>query len=284
MKNFKALSLILFLVAMTSFGFSATNLTNTTLTAALIGGPIASSTNIALATVTGIAAPTAGGGYQTFLLVDSEIMAVQSVNTVALTVGVQRGISGTKVAAHGNGVNVWFGAPQYFPQYSQTTFPSSQGRYRFYTATGIQGSLTGLGHSTTDTAGGLFYADVRVDKLMVTTGCGVLNGATVGTDLNYCDLYDYSGTLIASTNSAVTAGASAFQQRAWVQPTIITAGQYFVTYQTNGTTDNFQTIPTATWLDVLTGTQTGTAGSPPATLTSVPITFTANDGPFGYVY
>jgi hypothetical protein len=260
----------------------ATNLTSTTLSALVTGGPQAQSV-ITVASVTGMAAPTAGGGIQTMLLVDSELMVVQAVNTTTLQVTVQRGQGGTKAANHGNGANVWFGAPQYFAQFAGTVFPGANGRFRFLTAPAIQTSLTALGNSTTDTAGGLFIADLFVQRLMISTGGAVLNGATVGTDLNYVDLYDYSGTLIASSNSAVTAGASAFQQRAWIQPTILTQGQYFLAYQTNGTADNFQTIKAATWIEVLTTTITGTAGSPPANIT-VPTTFTANQGPIGYVY
>jgi hypothetical protein len=260
----------------------STNITATTLTALLNSGPNAQN-NVTLASVTGIAAPTASGGIQTLILVDSELMTVESVNTTTLVASVQRGQFGTKVANHGNGANAYYGAPQYFPQFGPPGFPSSQGRFRYLTAPGIQTSLTALGHSTTDTAGGLFIADVTVGKLMISIGGAVLNGATVGTDSNYIFLYDYSGTLIASSASALTAGASAFQQRAWLQPTVLPAGQYFLVYQTNGTTDTFQTIPTATWVEVLTASQTGTAGSPPANIT-VPTTFTANVGCFGYVY
>jgi hypothetical protein len=280
MNKIRALSLILFLAAVSVFCAASTNLTNTTLTALVAGGPIAQST-VVVASVTGMAAFS--GGYQTFLLVDSEIMAVQSVNTTTLQVVVQRGIGGTKTASHGNGANVWYGAPQYFPQYGPPGFPSSQGRFRYLTTPSIQTSLTGLGNSTTDVAGELYIADVTVGKLMVTTGAAVLNGTTVGTDSNYVDLYDYSGTLIASSASAVTAGASAFQQRAWIQPTVIGPGQYFLVYQTNGTTDTFQTIKTATWVETLASDATGTAGSPPTNIT-VPTTFTANEGPIGYVY
>lgn len=260
----------------------ATNLTSTTLTALVNSGP--SPQNIVtLTSVTGIAAPTAGGGIQTMLLIDTEFMAVQAVNTVTLQVTVQRGMAGTKAQNHGNGATVWYGAPQYFPQFAGVTVPSSQGRYRFFTTTGIQGSLTGLGTSTANTAGGLYIADLRVDRLMVSTGGAVLNGATVGTDSPAVYLYDYSGTLIASSAAALAAGASAFQQRAWLQPVILIAGQYFLVYQTVGTTANFQTIKTATWVDVVTATATGTAGSPPANIT-VPTTFTADVGVIGYVY
>jgi len=265
----------------------ATNLTSTTLTAAVGGGPPGTvQTVIALTSVTGISAPTTPGGYQSFLLIDSEIMAVQAVNTVALTVTVQRGIASTQVHAHANGANVWFGAPQYFPQYvPYTGIPSSQGRYRFLTTPSIQTALNGpLGNSTVDTAGGLYLADVIVSKLMVSTGCAVLNNTTVGTDSNECFLYDYTGTLIASTAAATTSGASTFQQRAWVQPTVLAPGQYWVAYQTNGTTDTFQTIKTATWIECLAELITGTTiGAPPTTIL-VPTSFTANQGPIAYVY
>lgn len=260
----------------------ATNLTATTLTALVTSGASPQST-VTLASVTGVAAPTAGGGIQTMLLIDSELMAVQAVNSTTLVVTVERGQGGTKVTNHGNGANVWYGAPQFFPQFGPPGFPSSQGRYRYFSTPSISVALTALGTSTTDTAGGLFIADVVVGKLMISTGGAVLNGATVGTDLNYVHLYDNTGTLIASSASAVTVGASAFQQRAWAQPTVLPAGQYFLAYQTNGTADNFQTIKAATWVETLATSITGTAGSPPANIT-VPITFTADKGPIGYIY
>jgi hypothetical protein len=258
----------------------STNITATTLTA-LVASP--TQNTIALTSVTGMAAPTAGGGFQTVLLIDTELMTVESVNTTALTVSVQRGQFGTKAANHGNGANVYFGAPQYFPQFAPPGYPSSQGRYRYFTTPSIQSSLTGLGNSTTDTAGGLFIADLTVGKLMVSTGGAVLNGSTVGTDSNYVYLYDYSGTLLAASAAVLTAGASAFQQRAWTQLVVLAPGQYFLVYQTNGTTDTFQTIKAATWVETLATTVTGTAGAPPANIT-VPTTFTANQGPVGYVY
>jgi hypothetical protein len=261
----------------------STNITATTLTAALNSGPNAQN-NVILTSVTGMAAPSAGGGIQTVILVDTEYMTVEAVNTTTLVATVQRGQFGTKVQSHGNGANAYYGAPQYFPQYGPPGYPSSQGRYRYFTAPSIQGSLTGLGNSTSDTAGGLYVADVTVGKLMVSIGAGILNGATVGTDSPLCALYDYSGTLIAVTAAALTAGASAFQQRAWVQPTVLPPGQYFLAYQTVGTTDNFQTIKAATWVETLALLKTGTTvGAPPATIT-IPTSFTANQGPIGYIY
>jgi hypothetical protein len=262
----------------------STKLTSTTLSAAVAGGTNAPN-SVILASVTGVAAPTAGGGIQTMLLIDGELMTVQSVNTVSLVATVQRGQGGTKVAPHGNGATVWLADPTFFAQYNYGGVGKLSGRYRFFTADALQASLTALGTSTADTAGGIFLADVNVDRLLVSTGAAVLNGATVGTDLNVVLLYDASGTLIANSNAvgAVTAGASAFQQRAWVNPVILVPGQYFLGYQTNGTTDNFQTIKTATWVNVLAGTLTGTFGTFPNPIT-LPATFTADKGPFGYIY
>ena len=263
----------------------ATNITATTLTASMSGG-IAATTNAILTSVTGMAAPTAGGGIQTVLLIDSEIMTVESVNTTTLTASVQRGQFGTKVTAHANGANVYFGAPQYFPQFGPPGFPSSQGRFRYFTTPAIQSSLTGLGNSTTDTAGGLYLADLTVGKLMISTGAAVLNGATVGTDSPLVCLYDCFGNLIpgAVSAAALTSGASAFQQRAWTQLVVLPAGQYFLGYQTAGTTDTFQTIKAATWVEVLTILKTGTTvGAPPSSIT-IPTSFTANQGVIGYVY
>jgi hypothetical protein len=261
----------------------ATNLTSTTLTATLAGGTTAPTT-VSLASVTNMVAPSAGGGILTMLLVDRELMTVESVNSTALTATVQRGQGGTKVANHGSAAIVWFGAPQFFTQFGPPGFPTTNGRFRYLTSNAIQGSLTGLGNATTDTAGGCFFADLIVERLMISTGGAVLNGVTVGTDSNAVYLYDYSGALIASSAAALTAGASAFQQRAWTQPVILPYGQYFLMYQTNGTTDTFQTIKAATWVDAVTGTQTGTAGSPPTQLTTVPTSFTANQGVIGYCY
>jgi hypothetical protein len=263
----------------------ATNLTSTTLTAAVTGGPPGTvQTVIALTSVTGVNAPTTPGGYQTYLLIDNELMAVQAVNTVALTATVERGVANTQIKAHANGQNVWFGQPQYFPQYvPYTALPSTQGRYRYLTTPGLSVALT-IGNTTTDTAGGLYVADLIVSNLIVSTGGAVLNGSTVGTDSNQVFLYDYTGTLVASTAAAATSGAAAFQQRAWVQPTVLAPGHYWLAYQTNGTTDTFKTIAAATWVEVMTELITGTTiGSPGNTIT-IPTSFTANQGVIGYVY
>ena len=258
---------------------ASAKLITTTLTASLSGGPIAP-TIVALTSATGVTAPTAAGGVQTMLYIDGELMTVQAVNGLFITV--QRGQGGTKVANHANGANVWLADPSFFAQYAfGGPFPYN-GRYRYFTQP-IVGSLTALGTSTSDTAGGIFMADVYVPRVFISTGGAVLNGATVGADAPLVALYDYSGSLIAQSLGALTAGASAFQQRAWVNPVVLVPGQYFLAYQTVGTTDNFQTIKTVTYLDILAGTLAGTFGTLPNPIT-VPATFTADKGAIGYIY
>lgn len=257
------------------------NLTTTTTTAFVSGGPTAQN-YVALTSVTNVLAPTAGGGIQSMLLIDGELMTVQAVNTTTLIATVQRAQGGTKAINHANGANVWIGDPTWFAQYPfGGPFPYT-GKFRYFTQY-ITGSLTTLGTSTSDTAGGIFLADVYIPRVLVSTGGAILNGATVGTDSPLCMLYDASGTLIAQTAGALTAGASAFQQRAWVNPTVLVPGQYFLGYQTVGTTDNFQTIKTTTILDVLAGTLTGTFGTLPNPI-NLPFSFTADKGPIGYIY
>jgi hypothetical protein len=53
-------------------------------------------------------------------------------------------------------------------------------------------------------------------------------------------------------------------------------------YQSNGTTDTLRTIAATTWADVLTTGVTGTFGTAPAL--TPPTTFTADKGPYAYVY
>lgn len=258
---------------------ASAKLLTTTTTAALSGGPIAPTT-VALTSVTGVAAPTAAGGVQTMLYIDGELMTVQAVSGLFVTV--QRGQGGTKVANHANGAAVWLADPSFFAQYAfGGPFPFN-GRYRYFTQP-IVGSLTTLGTSTSNIAGSIFMADVFVPRVLISTGGAILNGATVGTDAPLVALYDYSGALIAQSLGATTSGASGFQQRAWVNPVVLVPGQYFIAYQTVGTTDNFQTIKTTTYLDILASSQTGTFNTLPNPIT-VPATFTADKGPIAYIY
>ena len=93
-------------------------LTSTTLTAAVA----AQDTYFAVGSVTGITAPvsTTGSGY-TWLLVESEIMFVEAVNTSTLVVNVLRGQLGTSAVAHGASAPVAAGAYSDFSNFSPAT-------------------------------------------------------------------------------------------------------------------------------------------------------------------
>lgn len=163
------------------------------------------------------------------------------------------------------------------------------GRYRWGTIGGNLGTLSSLGTSTTVTADKTYYADIFIPLASVTlTGVGFLNGTTATTDKTIVSLYDSSGTLLA--NSVVTGGgtliatSNIFQQVAFTATyTTIKPGRFWIGYQQNGTTATPRTIATATWIDVLTGSATGTNAVAAPTITP-PTTFTADVGPIAYVY
>lgn len=160
------------------------------------------------------------------------------------------------------------------------------GRYRHMSIGGNLGTLSSLGTNTTTVAGTIWYIDVFIPLPgTLLTGIGVLNGATIGTDNGLVGLYDSTGTLLANSAlaGAITANANTFQQYAFTATyTTLKPGRFFIGYQTQGTTATFRSVATATWVDVLTGSQTGAFG----TLAAItpPTTFTADKGPVAYVY
>jgi hypothetical protein len=166
---------------------------------------------------------------------------------------------------------------------SQLWLPS--GRFRYLTAPVGWAAYNSTGTNKTVVAGTMYWADVVIPRAMTLNGIGVLNGATVGTDNGLVALFDYQGNLLANSAlaGAATSGANAFQQRAFTSTyAVVTPGQFYIGYQSNGTTDTIRTIAVSTWADVLTKSATGTFGTVP-TLT-VPTTFTADVGPYAYVY
>lgn len=159
------------------------------------------------------------------------------------------------------------------------------GRFRIFTQY-ITGSLTALGTSTANSSTVANYADIFVPFLNTWTGIGILNGATVGTDKGIVSLHDNLGAVLATSAlaGATTSGASAFQQynfTATFKNKYL--GQYYIGYTQNGATDNYQTIKTATVLDVLTQTATGQVFGTVAALTP-PTTFTADKGPIAFLF
>jgi hypothetical protein len=150
--------------------------------------------------------------------------------------------------------------------------------------TNIQ-AFASAGTNTTMVAGTLYRSEIQVPFLSTWTGIGILNGTTAGTDNGLVALYSSDGVLI--TNSAVagavSSGANAFQNRAFLNTVTLTPGRYFIAYQQNGTTATIRTHAAANGGNQMTASSTGTFGTVPASFTA-PTTFTADVGPIGWLY
>ena len=153
-------------------------------------------------------------------------------------------------------------------------------------------AFASLGTNTTLVAGTQYRCEIYVPYLQTWTGISLLNGATVGTDNHLVALYDTNGAFIASSALAgsLSAGANAFQDRAFVAPGTSTAqavtlppGRYFIVAQSNGTTATLRTWAAANGGNQMTGSATGTFGTL-ATSFTPPTTFTADVGPIARLY
>lgn len=105
----KTMLYLFLLVGLASTAFGQTALTQTTLSSAVSGasvyygnGTTSIDTQVALASVTGVtaAANATNGQFTTYLLIDRELMGVNTVNTTTKIVGVSRGIGGTSAQDH----------------------------------------------------------------------------------------------------------------------------------------------------------------------------------------
>jgi hypothetical protein len=162
--------------------------------------------------------------------------------------------------------------------------PSAEQGARILPNTNIQ-AFASLGTNTTLVSGTLYRSEIFVPVTAAWTGIGVLNGVTVGTNNGLVALYDTSGNLVANSAvaGAVTAGANAFQNRAFLAPVLLMPGRYFLTYQANGATDTLRTHAAANGGNQMTSSTAGTFGTVPSTFT-VPTTFTADVGPIAWLY
>jgi hypothetical protein len=135
-------------------------------------------------------------------------------------------------------------------------------------------------NGTAPTAGTMYLTEIYVPFTQTWTGISKLNGTTVGTDNHLVALYGADGTLLA--NSAVagvlSANASVFQDTAFTAPITLIPGRYFLGVQSNGTTATLRHLETALGVTNNTGSQAGTFGTIPATLTTVPVTTTNAQG------
>lgn len=145
-------------------------------------------------------------------------------------------------------------------------------------------AFASLGTNTTVVSGTLYRSEIYVPHTAQWTGIGVLNGATVGTNNGLVALFDTSGNLITTSALAgeLSAGANAFQNRAFLAPVLLTPGRYFLGYQQNGTTATIRTWAAANGGNQMTASSTGTFGTVPSF--TAPTTFTADVGPIAWLY
>ncbi len=150
-----------------------------------------------------------------------------------------------------------------------------------------------LGTDAVAVAGTIYWTSFQLPVDLTVGHIACLNGSTAATDKLLYGIYDSSGALLAATATAGTTatGTDAFQSLAIAttgtdQGTTATsvalkAGEYFIAWQTNGTTTKHRTVAASTYLGMVTDTDTGTFGT--LTALTVPTTFTANQAPICYV-
>lgn len=319
--------IFLFLIVLLAAGcFAQAILPITTLSAAVA---TQSTTTVSLTSVTGITAAA------TVIFVsddNGEAMFVNSVNTVAKTVGVTRGYQSIGSAhTHNSGALVFIATGTNMPSAIKAvapggscvrttqlvlpvisvTAPSQGGQTLISDCVGgvwvngvpiaqnatlfrllapnpgavLYTSINGTGTATV--AGTFFCNEIDVPYSKFVTGLGVLNGTTVGTDNHLVVLYDSTGKLVANSATAgvLAATASNYQNISFTLPYyVVGPAQYFGCVQSNGTTATIRMEVTQIQDTYLTTSFTGVFGTIPATMTTVPTTFTTAVGPYLYMF
>lgn len=195
----------------------------------------------------------------------------------------------TTIALATDKILIMSGATARGAQKTADYYTPLSGKTRLYNVgPGNLGALTAIDtNGRAGVANTMWFSDVFVPYPCVLLGIGVLNGTTVGTTKAIVSLYNSAGTLVANSSvtggGAVTAGASAFQQRAFVSSYTAKPGQYWIGVMPDSTTDTWRTIQAATWVDTNTGTVAGVAATATPTITPT-TTFTASLGILSYVY
>lgn len=143
-----------------------------------------------------------------------------------------------------------------------------------------------VGTNTADINGQLWITDIWIPISKAVTKIGFLQGGTATTDNFLVAIYDSTGVLVANSNTGgvVLSTANTFKEVTLLtSPQLYGPATYWIAIQGNGTAAGaIQTIPTLTFVDVLTTVAAGVFGTVPATIT-LPTTFTAGNGPFVYV-
>lgn len=238
-----------FLMVFAVAGFAQVTVIPTTLSAAVTS---TSATTVVVAAATGLNSNSYSIAANTsFLYIDGELMAVNSVN--GTTLKVTRGYGGSRAGAHKSGALVFVGPANFFSTArpglapngactrsdmpalprpdvsSQAIFDCLGGQWVVgqngtvpnytFNAPPVGGVLyTGInGSGTTEATNTQYCTEVDLPSNMFVTGLGVLNGTTVGADKHVVALYDGSGNLLyqSAAAGATTATASNFQNFAF---------------------------------------------------------------------
>jgi hypothetical protein len=308
------LSLTIALLAASAVHAQTTNLTPTTLSAAIANSKDVS---MVVASATGFTAGT------TVAYIDRELVSVKSVS--GTTIGIIRGQAGTSAAIHASSANVFVwnpanvgpffnGLPQgkctrsaelYLPRIDLKSGTISDCLNSTWTAGDyIGGSGTsakwrvlspepgGTAYTSLNTNGTtvgsttMYCTEVFLATNKLLTGIALLNGTTVGADKQYVALFDAGGNLLANSALAgtVTAGTSVYQTRAFTSKFFaVGPAQYFGCFQSDTGTDSVRMAVTGVNDNILTkGTTGATFGTIPAF--TVPTTFTTAVGPYIALY
>lgn len=149
----------------------------------------------------------------------------------------------------------------------------------------IPDSLT-AGTDTTGVANQQWIGSLWLSHNMTLTGVSYLIGSVGGTDKAIVALYNAAGTTLLANSTTASSGttvgsAGTTQSLAFTSPYAATAGLYWVTVQTNGTTAKIRTQPLGvSW----NGVQAAGGAAPAATIGSLPTTFTAAYAPIAVMY
>lgn len=156
------------------------------------------------------------------------------------------------------------------------------GRSRFITASIGAVAYSSMGTSVSCSANSMYISEVTIDRNIVLTGIGVLNGAQAAGNSIYA-LYDSAGNVVASTASTANSGLNAFQEISFTATYSALPGRYWIVAMANNASHTYRCIATNTFRDTLTSVQLAGGFAGPTTIT-VPTTVAADSGPYAYVF
>lgn len=138
------------------------------------------------------------------------------------------------------------------------------------------------GTDTTPVAGTIYYASLFIPGDTFITGLNVLLGSASTNGNIIVGLAGLDGTVVANSALAGTATTTAAQTQTVNLTTPYLApgpGYYLAFVQLSSTSDRFRSVPAYCDNGIMAGSQTGTFGTVPSTLTVSTTKFTADKGP-----